>query len=36
MTDNGVAKASSSIPSEQEKPVQEAADGCPSAAIEVN
>lgn len=36
MTDSTTAKASSDIPIEQENSVQEAADGCPVDAIEVN
>lgn len=36
MTDSGVAKASSNVPTEQEASVREAADGCPTEAIEVN
>lgn len=36
MTDSGVAKANSNVPAEQEDPVREAAESCPSDAIEVN
>lgn len=36
MTDSGVAQASSNVPAEQEGLVREAAESCPSDAIEVN
>ena len=36
MTDDGVAEAGGKVTAEQEEHVREAADGCPTGAIEID